>query len=67
MTLLIGVVRFTMSDGRAKGGSTRATQRLGFHDIREEPPYFWAGFLFAYAAIVIGTRVWAIFELGAIA
>ena len=59
MTLLIGIVRFTMSDGRAKSGATKATHRIGFHDVRSEPQYFGAGFLFVYGPAMIGVRVWS--------
>lgn len=66
LTLLFAIVRFTMSDGSAKAGATKATHRLGFHDVREEPPYFGAGVLFAFALAVVGTRVWSILGLGPI-
>lgn len=58
LTLLVGIVRFTMSDGRAKGGASKVTHRMGFHDVREEPPYFGAGFLAAFglAALLLGLR-----------
>lgn len=58
LTLLVGVVRFTMSDGRAKGGASKLTHRMGFHDVRQEPQYFGAGFLLAFglAALVFGLR-----------
>ncbi|MFB6068541.1 MAG: hypothetical protein ABEJ90_01275 [Halobacterium sp.] len=58
VTLLIAIVRFTMSDGRAKAGATKVTHRLGFHDVRQEPPYFGAGVLLAYGLITVATRVW---------
>lgn len=66
-TLLIGIVRFTISDGRAKAGKTAATHRMGFHDVRQEPPYFGAGFLVAFALAAVGVQVWALTGLGMIA
>lgn len=66
VTLLIGIVRFTMSDGQAKAGSTKATHRLGFHDVRKEPPYFGAGFMIAFVFIAAGTRLWMIINLESI-
>lgn len=64
VTVLVSIVRFTISDGRAKRGATRATHRLGFHDVRQEPPYFGAGVLFAFAAAVVVGQLWVLFELG---
>jgi hypothetical protein len=64
MTLLIGIVRFTMSDGRAKSGATKVTHRIGFHDVRKEPQYFGAGFLFVFGPAMVGVRVWSAFGLG---
>lgn len=64
VTVLVSIVRFTISDGRAKRGATKATHRIGFHDVRQEPPYFGAGFLFAFALAVVGGRLWVVFDLG---
>ena len=66
VTLLISITRFTISDGKAKAGATKATHRMGFHDVRQEPPYFGAGFIFAFVAAAVGSRVWALLELGPI-
>ena len=66
LTLLFGIVRFVMSDGKAKAGATKANHRLGFHDVRQEPPYFGAGFLFAFVMVAIGVRVWTLLGLGGI-
>ncbi|MFC6989393.1 hypothetical protein ACFQJD_13020 [Haloplanus sp. GCM10025708] len=60
VTLLIAIARFTISDGRAKAGATKARHRLGFHDVRQEPPYFGAGVLLAYGLIAVGTHGWAL-------
>lgn len=65
MTLLFGIVRFTMSDGRSKSGASNATHRMGFHDVRAEPQYFGAGFLAAYVPATIVLRAWAFLGLGA--
>ena len=65
--LLFGVIRFVMSDGRAKAGATMANHRIGFHDVRQEPPYFGAGFLLAFGVALVGIRVWSLVGLGPIA
>lgn len=67
VTLFIGIVRFTMSDGRAKGGSTMANHRLGFHDVRQEPPYFGAGVVLAFGLTAVAIEVWTTLGLGSIA
>jgi hypothetical protein len=59
VTLLIAITRFTISDGRAKAGATKVTHRLGFHDVREEPPYFGAGLLLSFVTVSVVSRVWA--------
>ena len=64
VTLLVSIVRFTISDGKAKGGATKAAHRIGFHDVRQEPPYFGAGVVFAFAAAVVVGRLWVVFDLG---
>jgi hypothetical protein len=66
ITLLISITRFTISDGKAKTGSSTAGHRMGFHDVRQEPQYFGAGFLFAFAAAAVGTAIWGLLELGAV-
>ncbi|MFB6311446.1 MAG: hypothetical protein ABEH64_09745 [Salinirussus sp.] len=63
-TLLISIVRFTISDGKAKNGATNAMHRIGFHDVRQEPPYFGAGAIFAFVGAVIIGRLWVFFDLG---
>lgn len=67
LTLSIAVVRFAMSDGRASAGAGKATHRLGFHDVRLEPPYFGAGFLLSLCAAVVGARAWSMLGLGGVA
>ncbi len=64
VTLFISIIRFTMSDGKAKAGGTRATHRMGFHDVRQEPPYFGAGVLLALVTSVVGSGLWELLELG---
>jgi len=64
VTLFVSIIRFTMSDGRAKAGATRANHRIGFHDVRQEPPYFGAGVLLALAVAVVGSRLFELLELG---
>jgi hypothetical protein len=66
VTLFISIIRFTMSDGKAKAGGTRATHRMGFHDVRQEPPYFGAGVLLALVVAVVGIRLMRLFDLGPI-
>lgn len=62
-TLFISIIRFTMSDGKAKAGSTRATHRIGFHDVRQEPPYFGAGVLLALAVAIAGNGLLRVLDL----
>lgn len=64
VTLFISIIRFTMSDGKAKAGGTRATHRMGFHDVRQEPPYFGAGVLMALAVAVVGSRLYRLLDIG---
>lgn len=66
VTLLIGIARFVMSDGRARSDRTESTHRLGFHDVRKEPPYFGAGFLLAFAGAAVGVALWSALGLGPI-
>lgn len=65
VTLLIGITRFTLSDGRAKASESTMDHRMGFHDVREEPQYFGAGFLIAFGLIAANTAVWNALGLGA--
>lgn len=60
VVLLIGIVRFTMSDGRAKAGASKVTHRLGFHDVRQEPHYFGGGVVIAFALTVVAFEAWAV-------
>lgn len=57
-TLLVAIVRFTLSDGKAKESGSKMTHRMGFHDVRAEPPYFGAGVLMAFVLAVLGAEVW---------
>lgn len=66
VTLLIGIVRFTMSDGRAKASESTMDHRMGFHDVRAEPQYFGAGFLIAFGLIAVSTAAWQALGLGAL-
>lgn len=66
ITLLIAITRFTISDGKAKCGATKSTHRLGFHDVRVEPQYFGAGFLLAFGAVFLATRIWSFVEASGI-
>jgi hypothetical protein len=64
VTLFVSVIRFTMSDGKAKAGGTNATHRMGFHDVRQEPQYFGTGVLLAFGVAYVGTWLWRVFDLG---
>jgi hypothetical protein len=66
ITLFISIIRFTMSDGKAKAGGTRATHRMGFHDVRQEPPYFGTGVVLTVAVAFVASRVWRVLELGTV-
>lgn len=65
--LLFGIIRYVMGDGRAKAGKSPVSHNLGFHDVRQEPPYFGAGFIAGYVVITGGLRVWTLLGLGLIA
>lgn len=67
IVLLFGLIRYTMGDAKAKAGKSPVTHNIGFHDVREEPPYFGAGFIFGFLAVVVGLRVWSVLGLGPIA
>ncbi len=66
VTLLVGITRFAISDGKSKTQAKpptatrgrRAIHRLGFHDVREEPQYFGAGFLLGLGTLVVGSTAW---------
>lgn len=66
VTILVGIVHYIIGDGRAKAGATRVTHNLGFHDVRQEPPYFGAGAISGFVLIVAVNRVWSVLGLGPI-
>lgn len=66
VTLLIGIARFTFSDGKAKASQSKLAHRMGFHDVREEPPYFGAGVIIAFVLTAIAVEIWALSGLGGI-
>lgn len=63
--LLFGIIRYVMGNGKAKAGATNVTHNVGFHDVRQEPQYFGAGFLVAYALLSVVEVVWPLLGLGA--
>lgn len=66
VVLLLAITRFTISTGKTAACRRPDAHRLGFHDVRQEPPYFGAGFLGAFVAIAVGIQLWRLFDLGPI-
>jgi hypothetical protein len=66
VVLLLAITRYTISAGRATACRRPEAHRLGFHDVRSEPPYFGAGFLGGFVAVAVGVRLWRLLDLGPI-
>lgn len=60
-TVVIAAVRTVISDEKSRGTQTRCDHGVGFHDAREEPPYFGTGAVVTYVvAYALGAVVFGV-------